>query len=229
MFVCVFSHYVFGVILLFLPSSASSFFFLCFCFCFFLVSFFLFVCFFFFFFFFIFFLTHTHTLVSVLYKNSRARIPPTHARAHRYPREWDYKRMRALADSCGALLMCDMAHISGLVAGGVVDSPFEVREFGLAVGVWVGFFVCIDCFVTFCGSCYCFCLLLYLWYALILSLCLLLVHIRVLFSRIHFEMLNSQPSPPMSLFAPSYFPPDPTFTKTKHKHKHQTPNTNTNT
>jgi glycine hydroxymethyltransferase len=45
-----------------------------------------------------------------------------------YPREWDYKRMRALADSVGALFMCDMAHISGLVAGKVVDSPFEVNN-----------------------------------------------------------------------------------------------------
>jgi glycine hydroxymethyltransferase len=33
-----------------------------------------------------------------------------------YPREWDYKRLRAIADKVGALLMMDMAHISGLVA-----------------------------------------------------------------------------------------------------------------
>lgn len=45
-----------------------------------------------------------------------------------YPREWDYKRMRKIADSVGALLMVDMAHISGLVAGGVVDSPFEYAD-----------------------------------------------------------------------------------------------------
>ena len=42
-----------------------------------------------------------------------------------YPREWDYARLRKIADSVGALLMCDMAHISGLVAGGVVVSPFD--------------------------------------------------------------------------------------------------------
>ncbi|KAL3914781.1 MAG: hypothetical protein SGARI_008339, partial [Bacillariaceae sp.] len=45
-----------------------------------------------------------------------------------YPREWDYKRMREIADSVGAKLMVDMAHISGLVAGGVVDSPFEYAD-----------------------------------------------------------------------------------------------------
>ena len=45
-----------------------------------------------------------------------------------YPREWDYKRMRKIADSVGALLMVDMAHISGLVAGGVAASPFEYAD-----------------------------------------------------------------------------------------------------
>ena len=42
-----------------------------------------------------------------------------------YTREWDYARMRHIADKVGAYLMVDMAHISGLVAGGVVASPFE--------------------------------------------------------------------------------------------------------
>jgi len=41
-----------------------------------------------------------------------------------YPREWDYQRMRDIADSVGAMLMVDMAHVSGLVAGGVAASPF---------------------------------------------------------------------------------------------------------
>ena len=45
-----------------------------------------------------------------------------------YPREWDYARMRQIADSVGALLMVDMAHISGLVAGGVALSPFEYAD-----------------------------------------------------------------------------------------------------
>lgn len=42
-----------------------------------------------------------------------------------YPREWDYARFRKIADSCGALLLMDMAHISGLVATGAANSPFE--------------------------------------------------------------------------------------------------------
>jgi len=33
-----------------------------------------------------------------------------------YPRDWDYARLRQIADANGALLMIDMAHISGLVA-----------------------------------------------------------------------------------------------------------------
>jgi len=41
-----------------------------------------------------------------------------------YSRNLDYARFRAIADSCGALLMADMAHIAGLVAAGVVPSPF---------------------------------------------------------------------------------------------------------
>lgn len=36
-----------------------------------------------------------------------------------YPREWDYVRLRQVADRCGAVLMCDMAQISGLVAAKV--------------------------------------------------------------------------------------------------------------
>lgn len=42
-----------------------------------------------------------------------------------YPREWDYKRFRQIADDNGALLMCDMAHISGLVATREAADPFE--------------------------------------------------------------------------------------------------------
>jgi glycine hydroxymethyltransferase len=40
-----------------------------------------------------------------------------------YPREWDYARLRAIADKCGAMLLCDMAHISGLVAAQVTNCP----------------------------------------------------------------------------------------------------------
>lgn len=45
--------------------------------------------------------------------------------ASAYPREWDYKRFRQIADEHGAYLMCDMAHISGLIAAGEAASPFE--------------------------------------------------------------------------------------------------------
>eukprot|EP00298_Acanthocystis_sp_HF-20_P019811 c24259_g1_i1.p1 GENE.c24259_g1_i1~~c24259_g1_i1.p1 ORF type:complete len:507 (+),score=227.95 c24259_g1_i1:33-1523(+) len=42
-----------------------------------------------------------------------------------YPRLLDYQRMRKAADRVGAILLGDMAHISGLVAAGVIPSPFE--------------------------------------------------------------------------------------------------------
>ncbi len=42
-----------------------------------------------------------------------------------YSREWDYKRMRQIADEVGALLMIDMAHPAGLIAAGLLDNPVE--------------------------------------------------------------------------------------------------------
>jgi glycine hydroxymethyltransferase len=42
-----------------------------------------------------------------------------------YPREWDYKEFRRIADENGAMLMMDMAHIGGLVATEEAASPFE--------------------------------------------------------------------------------------------------------
>lgn len=50
------------------------------------------------------------------------------AGASAYPREWDYARMRKVADDVGAYLMTDMAHISGLVAAGEAVSPFEYSD-----------------------------------------------------------------------------------------------------
>jgi len=47
------------------------------------------------------------------------------AGASAYARLYDYARMRQIADSVGAILLADMAHISGLVAAGVVPSPFD--------------------------------------------------------------------------------------------------------
>jgi glycine hydroxymethyltransferase len=41
-----------------------------------------------------------------------------------YPRTIDFKRFREIADKCGAILMADIAHIAGLVAGGAHPSPF---------------------------------------------------------------------------------------------------------
>ncbi len=41
-----------------------------------------------------------------------------------YPRIIHFDKMREIADECGAYLMCDIAHIAGLVAGGVHPSPF---------------------------------------------------------------------------------------------------------
>ncbi|CAI5495499.1 unnamed protein product [Closterium sp. Naga37s-1] len=45
-----------------------------------------------------------------------------------YPREWDFARCRRIADKCGAILMCDMAHISGLVAAQECNSPFDFAD-----------------------------------------------------------------------------------------------------
>ena len=42
-----------------------------------------------------------------------------------YSREWDYKRMRQIADQVGALLMIDMAHPAGLIAAGLLDNPVK--------------------------------------------------------------------------------------------------------
>ncbi|HSR55713.1 MAG TPA: serine hydroxymethyltransferase, partial [Alphaproteobacteria bacterium] len=45
-----------------------------------------------------------------------------------YPREIDFARFREIADSVGAILMVDMAHFAGLVAGGVHPSPLEYAD-----------------------------------------------------------------------------------------------------
>jgi glycine hydroxymethyltransferase len=50
------------------------------------------------------------------------------AGASAYARHIDYARMRTIADSVGAKLLMDMAHISGLVAGRVLPSPFEYAD-----------------------------------------------------------------------------------------------------
>ena len=45
--------------------------------------------------------------------------------ASAYSREWDYKRMREIADMVGAMLMIDMAHPAGLIAAGLLDNPLK--------------------------------------------------------------------------------------------------------
>lgn len=45
--------------------------------------------------------------------------------ASAYSREWDYERMRAIADKAGALLMIDMAHPAGLIAAGLLNNPLR--------------------------------------------------------------------------------------------------------
>lgn len=42
-----------------------------------------------------------------------------------YVREWDYKRIREIADSVGAIFMVDMAHPAGLIAAGLLDNPVK--------------------------------------------------------------------------------------------------------
>ena len=45
--------------------------------------------------------------------------------ASAYSRDWDYKRMREIADKVGALLMCDISHPAGLIAKGLLNNPME--------------------------------------------------------------------------------------------------------
>jgi len=45
-----------------------------------------------------------------------------------YPRTVDFKQFREIADACGAILMVDMSHVAGLVAGGVYPSPFPYAD-----------------------------------------------------------------------------------------------------
>ena len=45
--------------------------------------------------------------------------------ASAYSREWDYARMRRVADEIGAILMVDMAHPAGLIAAGLLDNPLK--------------------------------------------------------------------------------------------------------
>jgi glycine hydroxymethyltransferase len=45
--------------------------------------------------------------------------------ASAYSREWDYERMRKIADMIGAILVVDMAHPAGLIAAGLLKNPLK--------------------------------------------------------------------------------------------------------
>lgn len=45
-----------------------------------------------------------------------------------YPRTVDFKKFREIADACGAIMMVDMSHFAGLVAGGVYPTPFKYAD-----------------------------------------------------------------------------------------------------
>jgi glycine hydroxymethyltransferase len=45
--------------------------------------------------------------------------------ASAYARDYDYPRLRSICDQVGAYLMSDIAHTSGLIASGLLSSPFE--------------------------------------------------------------------------------------------------------
>lgn len=49
--------------------------------------------------------------------------------ASAYSREWDYARIRRIADEVGAFVLCDMAHPAGLIAKGFLQSPFDYCHF----------------------------------------------------------------------------------------------------
>jgi glycine hydroxymethyltransferase len=49
--------------------------------------------------------------------------------ASAYSRDWDYARIRKVADEIGAFVQCDMAHPAGLIAKGLLSSPFEYCHF----------------------------------------------------------------------------------------------------
>ena len=51
------------------------------------------------------------------------------AGASAYSRDWDFKRMREIADKCGALLLADIAHPAGLIARGLLNDPVPYCHF----------------------------------------------------------------------------------------------------
>jgi glycine hydroxymethyltransferase len=66
-------------------------------------------------------MTLDYNLIEDIAKKEKPKLIITGASA--YPREWDYKKFREIADSVGAFLMCDMAHTAGLIAKGLMNNP----------------------------------------------------------------------------------------------------------
>jgi len=50
------------------------------------------------------------------------------AGASAYPRELEYNRFREVCDDVGAYFLADMCHVSGLVASGLQNNPFEYAD-----------------------------------------------------------------------------------------------------
>jgi glycine hydroxymethyltransferase len=73
--------------------------------------------------------THRINYEDVLEKARTHRPKLIVAGASAYPREIDFKRFREIADEVGAYLMVDMAHIAGLVAAGLHQSPVPYADF----------------------------------------------------------------------------------------------------
>ena len=62
-----------------------------------------------------------YNLIEDLAKKEKPKVIIAGASA--YSREWNYKKLREIADKTGAFLMCDMAHPAGLIAKGLLDNP----------------------------------------------------------------------------------------------------------
>lgn len=62
-----------------------------------------------------------YNLIEDLAKNEKPKMIMAGASA--YPREWDYEKLRLIADNAGAFLVCDIAHPAGLIAKGLLNNP----------------------------------------------------------------------------------------------------------
>ncbi len=68
-----------------------------------------------------------YTAIARIAEETRPKLIMTGASA--YPRQWDFKRFREIADSVGAVLVADMAHFAGLVAAGLHPSPIPYCDY----------------------------------------------------------------------------------------------------